>query len=458
MTHFVHLDLRSALAARVLAFFACMSAYAQTAHPGENFRAEAVRLPRVTWRPVAVVPGDQATEVESVESDRVDVAPVQYASPIEIPFTNSSSGDACDQGCHGDECSMATGLWVRGEYLHWSLDGADLPPLVTTSPAGTAPQNTGVLGSAGTDTLFGGDSVNDGYRPGGRISIGFWESPIQCVGYEASYLGIARDDENFRAGSSSTPLLARPVFDTGLAAEVSMLVAHPDFLTGSIAVKNSSELQSFDLLRRQMLSASACHRLDLLFGYRHGRLDEFVRVDQSSRYTAPQGQIITGTTVELFDRFETENRFNGAQIGLNLQQHNACWTLDSIAKIAVGLNRTEVKIDGLTTNTVPGGGSATFAGGLLAQTTNIGDFELSDFIVVPEVGITLRGRLNRCTEVSLGYGAMYWSQVARAADQIDRRVSQFPPEPPSGTRNPEFRFATDGFFTHGLNAGLQFQY
>ncbi len=54
---------------------------------------------------------------------------------------------------------------------------------------------------------------------------------------------------------------------------------------------------------------SACDhhvgRVDFLIGFKHGMLDELVRVDQSSRYTVAQGQILAGTTRQLFDSFET---------------------------------------------------------------------------------------------------------------------------------------------------------
>ena len=114
-----------------------------------------------------------------------------------------------------------------------------------------------------------------------------------------------------------------------------------------------------------------------------------LRIDQFSEWTARQGVIVTGTTKSLFDTFETENQFSGVELGVTLEQNWGAWSVEGLLKLALGYNQSNVFIDGSTTTTVPGGGSAVFAGGLLAQTTNMGSHDQSDFAVVPELGITL---------------------------------------------------------------------
>ena len=56
---------------------------------------------------------------------------------------------------------LSGGFWIGAEYLLWSAKGDKLPPLVTTSPAGTPAPLAGVLGAPGTSVLFGDESVND---------------------------------------------------------------------------------------------------------------------------------------------------------------------------------------------------------------------------------------------------------------------------------------------------------
>jgi len=429
---------------------------------------------RVTWTPVdgvkdRVVEGEPAANETEPEHFPI-LMPAAYEvdeiieSPIE-DYLQSPMGESVQRTCDSDSCDCSEcsphgpiGLWIRGEYLLWSLDGMSLPALVTSSSAGTTPENTGVLGLQTTDILIGNDTVGDDARSGAKFSLGWWDNPSRTAGIEASYLGLERTGETLRADSSQFPNLARPYFDTLNNANAALLIASSVFLTGTVSIETESELQAFDIVRRQRISQSHCHRLDFLFGYRHGRLEESIRIDQSSLYTAPQGQIIAGTTKTLFDSFETNNKFNGVQLGMHYQHISGPMKLNAMAKLGLGANQANVIIDGETVNTVPGDGTSVFAGGLLAQTTNMGSYEQTDFIVLPEVGLTLTTHLNRCTQLTIGYHLMYWSKVARAADQIDLNVSQLPPEPSSGTQSPEFRFISDDFIAHGLQAGLEYQF
>src|SRR5690606_13765105 len=190
------------------------------------------------------------------------------------------------------------------------------PALVTTSPIGTTPGDTGVLGLATTRTVFGGD-VDDDFRSGGRITAGIWTDPHRQVSWEGSYLGFENHEENFSISSSAIPNLARPVFDTLLDGESALLIAHPTFLTGSIAIDASTDLQAFEVLRRQHLCSDGYINVALLLGYKHGSLDEMVRINHASTYTTAQGPILAGTTINGFDQFDTENNFNGFLIGLD---------------------------------------------------------------------------------------------------------------------------------------------
>ncbi len=406
----------------------------------------------------------------------------KFSSTVEHASSSSESHDAeyfpvnhsnsyigqpvcgCNRDCHGcrigdigDCCrrgTMESGYWMRAEYLLWSLDGIELPPLVATSGTGTLPVNTGVIGQAGTTVLFGGERVLDSMRSGLRLTLG-WAHDSCGNGFEVSGMHIFNDDKLY---TSTESLVARPVFDTFTASESSMLVAHPSFLSGIVKVHVGNELSSIDINRRLRLSSCRCQTIDFLYGYRYGNLDEMLRVDQSSLYTAAQGQIIAGTSVDLFDQFKAVNHFHGAQLGLHIQQTAGPTNLSLMAKLGLGVNNMETTINGQTTNMVPGGGSATFPGGLLAQTTNIGTYDESKFIVLPEIGLNITTLVDRNLRLTIGYNLMAWSNAARVADAVDRSVSQFPPEPPSGTRNPAYESSTSSFFAQGLNVGAVFSF
>jgi hypothetical protein len=349
-------------------------------------------------------------------------------------------------------------LWIRGEYLLWWTPGQDLPLLVTTSVAGTAPDEAGVLGQPGTSIPFGNTSVSAFARPGGRIALGYWFDSCECAGVEAGYLGIGRETTDFLAASPTTPIIARPYFDTQTGTQAAMLVAHPDFLRGSVNVDETTELQSMEVLLRRNLFRQPCERMDLLVGWRFAQLDESLRISQSSEWATSQGLIIAGTTKSLFDLVDAHNQFNGAELGIVHQRHVGRWSLELLMKLGLGNTHSRVLVDGMTTTTVPGAGSATFVGGLLAQSTNIGQYEQNRFTVIPELGVTLGYDLTCRLRATLGYSFLYWSTVARPGSLLDTNVSQLPPEPAAGARYPAFAFAASDFWAQGLNFGLEYRY
>ena len=60
---------------------------------------------------------------------------------------------------------LAPAWRVRGEYLLWWSNGNPLPPLVTTSPAGTPRPSAGVLGQPGTEIVYGAQTIDTEFNP-----------------------------------------------------------------------------------------------------------------------------------------------------------------------------------------------------------------------------------------------------------------------------------------------------
>ncbi len=353
---------------------------------------------------------------------------------------------------------MHNRLWVSAEYLLWWTKGSSLPPLVTTSTAGTAPATAGVLGEPGTSILFGDSTVNTDVQSGGRFALGYWFDARQSVGIEAGYLGFGREAARFSATSTDTPIIARPFFDTQLGAQSAMLAAHPDFLEGSVSCSVASQLQAVEVLLRREVFQRNRGRTDILVGWRYARLDESVRIDQFSEWTTSQGPIVVGTTKSLYDLFDVKNQFNGVELGVVHRKHVGRWSFESLVKLGLGCTSSRVQIDGMTTTTVPGGVPATFVGDLLAQETNIGRYAKDQFAVVPELGLTLGCDLTRRLRATFGYTFLYWSRVARPADQIDTNVSQLPPEAPAGSHQPAFAFIMSDYWAQGMNFGLEYRF
>ncbi|MBN2577655.1 MAG: BBP7 family outer membrane beta-barrel protein [Pirellulales bacterium] len=378
-------------------------------------------------------------------------------------------GDGCIAECCPAECYPCgtcrpccfiwhNRLWVRGEYLLWWTQGSALPPLVTTSPEGTDPSVSGVLGQPGTSILFGNGMVNTEANSGWRGSMGYWFDDCQCVGVEAGYLGLGKETTRFSASSQERPILARPFYDAQFSVQSAMLAAHPDFLGGSLDCEATSQLQAVEVLLRRNLFQRECDRMDFLFGWRFAQLDESVRIDQFSEWTRSQGPIVVGTTKSLYDLFDTQNQFNGVELGVMYREYVGRWSWEALLKLGLGSTRSRVLIDGMTTTTVPGGGTATFTGDLLAQETNIGEYTQNQFAVLPEIGVALGYALTPRFHARIGYAFLYWSRVARPADQLDTNASQLPPETPTGSLQPAFSFTMSDYWAQGVSFGLEYRF
>lgn len=379
---------------------------------------------------------------------------IHHDLDLEQPWFEGDFSPSCDSGPSGVAgmfANRACNNWISVDYLRWKTSGGDLPPLVRTSPDGTPPEQTAVIGLAGT-TLVGGDS-GDFTQSGFRIGGGWWLDDCHTRGFELVYAGLPRRRNSERLDSQSFPHLGRPVIDTG--TEAAMLIAHPSFLTGQVGVDRSSAFHHVEALRRDMLISNPCRRIDSLIGLRYASLEDSLLISQSSTYTVAQGQILPGTERNLFDRFEASNRFQGFVLGLDYTEHIGVLSLHARGTLGLGNNRTEGVIGGQTTVTVPGDpdGPATFAGGLLAQTTNIGTFRRNRFNLMPEAYVGISAKLRYGWELKAGYQMIYWSDAIDTASQVDLNVSQFPPEPPAGN-SPGVLTSGGGVFIHGLQTGL----
>ena len=149
----------------------------------------------------------------------------------------------------------ASQFWAGMDYLAWSVKGDRLPPLVTTSPAGTPLAQAGILGPPTTTVLFGDSSVNGGWRSGGRLSAGYWFDPQHTSGIEASFFGLEQASTGFNASSASTPILARPFFNAITNAQDAQLIAFPGVLSGSVSASETSRLYGAGALYRREIGS-----------------------------------------------------------------------------------------------------------------------------------------------------------------------------------------------------------
>jgi len=347
-----------------------------------------------------------------------------------------------------------------------------VPPLVTTSnPSTTARANAGVLGRPTTSVLFGGDDILDGSRDGFRIRFGWWLAAWPLWGIEGEYVGLGQETESFFRQSTGTPILARPFFNALTGAQDSELVAFPSVIGGSIAVDATSQLDGAAVrLRRQLCCSDGCgysflacqtvptsSRLDGTIGYRFWDLSESLQMQErlTSQITADPGSFV------ITDRFDTQNLFNGAELGVLWQGRRGWWSLDMLMRLGIGNMHQTVTIGGTTATTI-NGTTTNSTGGLLAQRTNIGTYDQNRFTMVPELGATVGYQMTRRLRATFGYSMVYIGNVVRPGDQVDLDVNPnlLPPEnvPFTGPLRPQFDFVETDYWVQGLSFGGEFRW
>ena len=416
--------------------------------------------------------------------------------------TDTCLGDSCDT-CNGYSCARACQpcrkLWLRADYLLWWTRGSNIPPLVTTS---TDQDDNGILGQPTTEILFGGSRENSVARSAPRFTFGYWFDCCQKVGIQLDYFNLGQANNDYSNYSDGSTLLARPFYSVLAQGQAAELIAKDSVVEGHVRVNADDYFNSFGILGRwnicchQACRPSSCceeycddscaaeycggrnhgsvrhilnnlmkpvksatYRIDLIGGYRYYKLDDNLSLTENlSTITVPGYP--PGTTIDVQDSFRAMNEFHGGELGIVTTAYRGRWSLELLAKMALGNNRQIVAINGSTDIDRPGDDPAHYEGGLLAlEGTNIGRYAQDRFVIIPQFGAELGYCLTPRVRVYCGYNFLYWAHVARAAEQIDTNVntSYIPPQldTPSGPRVPAFSFQDSDFWAQGLNFGLE---
>ncbi len=347
--------------------------------------------------------------------------------------------------------------WFSSEYLLWWIKASPTPPLVTTSPVGTPRSLAGVLPGAGV--LLGGD-LDSSSHSGLRFTLGYWFDCDRTIGLEGSYFFLGERSVNFANASTGTPILARPFFNAVTGLEDSELVAFPNVLAGGVQVTASSRLTGADLNLRTNLWRGCCWRIDWLTGFRYLSLDESLNIMENLMPLAGSN-FPAGSSIMVWDNFTTHNYFYGGQIGPDIEVRRGPWSLDFLAKVALGATHETSNINGATGFMIPGQMPSLQPGGLLALPTNIGHSSHDRFAVVPEIGVKLSYQVTPHLRAFVGYSFLYWSDVVRPGNQIDRVVN--PTQLPGagglvGPARPTTLFHPSDFWAQGINLGLELRF
>lgn len=475
------------------------------------------KVARARWQPVrqaSVTSGvKRAQNVEPIPApapDRVDVMPENDAIPMNVvdgeyyydgeiigpdygdsmdPLACDAMGcagdcDGCDSiGCsnahHGNGWSPCLTLcfpqdgWVSLEYLNWQQKGMYLPPLVrrgTTRGDNPAGANSALVYGDTTDHL-------EGTLDGLRLNVGLWLDRCHEWSVSADYFGWDPITANASFVSNGNNSIGRPIFNIAEAGAplraqlidfngLNNLGAAVD-ISGALDIRSSSELKSGGFQFRRFLVANAgCgdtvflrlpqayrSRVDLGIGYRYTQLNEGLSFNEELRSVLP----LAGT-IDLNDSFDTRTQFNGFDFGIYYTRQRGLWNLDLKGRFGLGTNHQQVRIHGDTSIN----GAAPVEGGLLALSSNIGDYSRDRFSVLPEFGATLGYQVTPRLRATVGYTFMYWSNVVRPGDQIDLNVNQnlvpLAQVAAAGQARPEFRFRETDYWAQGVSFGGEFRW
>jgi Putative beta barrel porin-7 (BBP7) len=361
-------------------------------------------------------------------------------------------------------------LIFRGEYLNWRVGNIDIPAsLATTSLAPNLLTDFGAIGQPNTVSLLGPGGPSYGPVQGARLTLGI--APGFVPPLEVSGFTLNRNLNLFAASSNGTAVLARPV---QLANQLNLvgagtpsvfLSAFPGVGSGSITAASRFNLWATDVDMFFNFGESGTLGLDAVLGYKHAELRESFNIQ--STFASLVGQNFNGMVVpagfstRVIDDFAALNRFDGATLGLRNRLTVGPVMLMTDAKLALGNVHQVVNRTG-TSTLIGQGGSLTVPGGILALASNGGPVSRNDFAIIPELNVNVGYQLTGNLRVFAGYNLMYWSSVARAANQIDTFIdSRQAPTDVQFNRSvtglaPPREINTTTFFAHGFSVGIEF--
>jgi hypothetical protein len=384
--------------------------------------------------------------------------------------------------CNSTVVHQAPRLEVTGEYLlWWSKRPNTGPPLLTTSPPNGA---NGVPGAVpGSTVLLSAGDLGSSFRDGARFGATYWLDDCASYGFDARIFFTGDRTDRFQATSDQFPnglfrpfFIANPVVPGGPpVGEFREVVTAPGSTTGRFIAENSSRFWGAEVNYRDNLCCScdcgSSLRTDLLVGFRYLNLDESLTMTEDVVRVAASTMFpdeVAGTHIVNSERFATSNNFYGGQIGTSVGYRRDRLTVDLRATVALGTTDERLNINGNQVRTIPGGQTLVLRGGLLALPTNSGESSRNVFSVVPEIGINVGYQVTDHVRAFVGYNYLYWSNVIRPGDQIDRvidinNIPRFVNVPP-GTipavfpPRPAVRFNDSDFWAQGATVGVEYRW
>jgi hypothetical protein len=359
-------------------------------------------------------------------------------------------------------------FWARAEYLLWWVKDQPVSvPLVTTSN----PIDLGLVNRSSTVVLFGNDYVGEGTFNGARATVGYQCNSI--LGIEASGFLLSQNGTAFGTGSDTTgnPLLAVPFVTPFFLLERSNILASPGVQTGGVVADLHTNLWSGELNLTALVYRNQTWSLQFLGGVRYADLHEGLGFNTTTTLLANPGvfnnqQVPIGSSFNVRDAFNTRNRYMAGQLGFEAEATWSRFFINVRGQLALGNTHEELNISGNSNLLLPGQTTpaATVNSGFFALSSNSGHYNQNEFAIMPEGRVNVGFRITNSVSVFAGYTFLYWSDVIRPGEQIDRRVNTnlvptFNVNPPIGLASPPPAVLKNSdFFAHGFSFGVSFRY
>jgi hypothetical protein len=394
-----------------------------------------------------------------------EACPPPLAPPVDGPISGGEIvPDNGFSNIHPDQVQRSPRFYIGADYLLWWVRKDQVPALATTGNVNdTIP---GAFGQPGTVALLGLGGFGDNNSSGARVTAYYWFDQDHTFGVDASGFWLANASRQAEVGGNgdlNSPVIARPFFNPNAGANDADPISVPGVQAGTLLVEMTRRFWGADANLRcsQCLDISPFSRVTFLAGGR------FLYLDENLSFQEHVGDLIDsegnpGNDFKIFDKFQTYNRFYGAQVGLELESRVGPVVFNLAGKCALGETYQAVKTGANTVVTEPDG--TVFSDptrGLLVQPSNLGRVSRYRFGVVPEVIASLSWEFNEHFRFTVGYNFLWWSSVVRPGEQIDPVVNvgavgdvgQL-----GSIARPGVPFQSSSFWAQGVSGGLQVSY
>ncbi|MFO0801493.1 MAG: BBP7 family outer membrane beta-barrel protein [Gemmataceae bacterium] len=331
--------------------------------------------------------------------------------------------------------------WITADFLYWATKGTAAPPLVQNGPVILPPGALPFATVPATQTLLGDELMNNGLRPGVRITGGIFLDAQKewAIGYSAAFLGSR--SERLTGGSDGTNIVNLPQSFTvlGVPIQAPLYVGYPGISRGTVTASVQSSFMTGTAELRRVAQSGTGFRLDLIAGYRYLHLGDSVATSFDVVSTTLPGPRLMGE-----QSARTRNDFNGGEAGFQFQGRCGKFTFDWTSTVAIGATTTE--IDRSFTRSSFGGDTLAAAIGSPLPPIGVPSIQTggltkeTDFAFVPHVGLKFGYEVIPHVRLTAGYDIIYWSRVRRAAELYNGGDS-----------------ATD-MWAQGMSAGFEFRY